>query len=221
MAVFEKSTVEDGGYDEIAVRDQAFAVAFATAVSISYAAVTQHYWIDWAGPIWSKSFTWQVVGIVFVAYLIFGLQTTIGLLGQLFEFRVPAMESPIFESIHKGGLFVLSVQSAVILGYFTRATGGSLVSPYSQSLLALALLSPQIAQAKETVLFMIFVVAIVFAAFADWTPTPTDSNHVIPAGLYFATLIVAVLIAMAFPLFGKSRRKPLYWSVLQRRAADA
>lgn len=117
-------------------------------------------------------------------------------------------------------LFVVSLQCTFLLGYITQYTGGTFYSPYVQSLLAMALLSPVIADSKETVLLMFFAVGIVFAIFGDWSGEGPPDELLIPTWIFAATPLAAMAIALLNPVFGEVRQTQLEWRWFRREEPD-
>ena len=195
--------------DEITTAEQAFAVVIATALSLGTGIITQ-FFIPGVDPHWLP-LLWQVLGIVGVVYVGFGWDATRRFLARhltIFERQTPPL---LLTRLQTAALFIASVQCVIILGYFTTFTGGTFHSPYSQSLIAMALLSPQIAKTKNTVVMMGLIVFAAFAAFGDWTGTSPTADLSIPAWLYFVMPFIAAIIALLNPLGGKPRQAPLVW----------
>lgn len=195
--------------EDITPAEQAFAVVTATAVSLAFGIATQ-FAIPEIDPNWWP-LIWQALAIIVVAAVGYGWDPARRFLSRHIVFFERPVTPEFLYGLQVGALFLVSIQCTVILGYFTTYTGGTFHSPYSQSLIAMALLSPQIAKTKDTVVMMLLVVFSVFSVFGDWSGSQPDAAKDTPPWLYFTMPLIAALIALATPLFGKPRTAPLIW----------
>ncbi|MFV0434095.1 MAG: hypothetical protein ACK5LO_08965 [Leucobacter sp.] len=201
---------EHAPIDDITTGEQATAVVAATFFSLAFGLITQLFVLDVQRLNWWP-LIWQSIAIIVVLGFGFGWPNLRRVLARHVEL-IPAATPAIWvDRLQRSALFISSLQCIVLLGYFATYTGGTLHSPYAQSLLAMALLSPQIARTKDVVLMTFIAVFIVFAVFGDWTGTASSAAQEIPSWLYFLTPFVAAVIALTTPLFGKPRQSPLVW----------
>ena len=204
--------------DELQPPEQAIVIAVATLVAFAYGALTQVFWLHLYKVNWTPILI-LCVAAGFFLFVIVGHNAARTAALSLFPWlqRLWRKDSGREWSFAVIALFMLSTLCAVLLGCFTLYTGGTFRSPYSQALLALALLSPQLAKSKETIVAMFFVVAIMYVVFG-LIGIAARTTVVIPDALVAWTTIITAAIALFYPVFGRATEVPSSWLIAQRAA---
>lgn len=189
---------------DLSAQAQASAVMIATSVSLVYAYVTQLYFIPTATDP-SRPF-WALVAITGILYVVMKSQGEAPELGKIIGLDRPQQTpSPKRVSwVWTVQLFLFSGLCIAVLSWFTTYTGGSLRSPYSPALLALALLSPQVAKRARTVLAVSATVLIAFALAGQWG-SKAYQDIAVPDGLIYVTTVVTALTGLFTPVLVKWR----------------
>lgn len=211
MSTFDKNAGADDALVEIKIGNQVVAVVSATMISLTVATTLQVFYqrID---PNW-LSLSLQVLGILLVCMFTFGAPAGYRVLDDFLPLAEDGWLARCSRWLYgktKLALFAVSFQCIILLGYFTTFTGGAIHSPYAQSLLAIALLSPQFAKTKDVVCLILGVVLLTVLVFGEFGKAP-DVVSEIPGVLYYAMSATSAIIAVVIAILLKPRQNPLVW----------
>lgn len=191
--------------DGLSVRAQAIAVGLATGLSLLFALAAPPFFPGYQPATLpaGAAFVWlAALAALLWVYLIVPPQQWLELLTSRKGDVAQGKSWRLFDLV---ALYVLVLACTTLLGWYTLASGGTLRSPFAGALLALALLSPFIANRWFTPVLVGVPVLAAYFIFSELFWPDLDAGVKVPAGMTFIMSVITTVIALGIAVIVKLR----------------
>jgi hypothetical protein len=202
---------------ELQPRGQATAIVGATTVSVIWGAWTHQMIPDKHIQVLPDDAWWGwICGFIGVLYLLFIATSADGVASWFRNdqaqdsrpSRFGIMLARIQHVVVVVVLIVITIGCVVILAGFTVPTGGTIHSPYRDSLMALALLSPFIARQWFTPIAVLAMVAVAYICFSEIVDSEVPVGVEVPVQVHALTTLVTAAVAIGVATLVRVYERP-------------
>jgi hypothetical protein len=191
--------------ERLNLQAQATAVGLASALSLGFAVVVPSFFSGYRSSDlpFEIAFNWTaVLTLALWVYLIVSPQQWRRI---VFPSSGPRQRGLWATRIDVAALYLLVLACIALLGWFTLGSGGTLRSPFSGALLALALLSPFISSRWFTPIVVGIPVLGAYYVFSELFWPNLDVQVEVPPMMTFVMSLITTVIALGIAVFVKRR----------------
>ena len=202
---------------ELQPRDQATAIVGATTLSVIWGALTHQMFPDRRIQVLPNDAWWGwMCVLVGVLYLVFMATSADAVASWFLNDRLldsrPSRFSLLWARIQRVVVIIVLIMitagCVVILAAFTVPTGGTIHSPYRDSLMALALLSPFIARQWFTPIAVLAMVALAYIGFSEIVDPEVPVGVEVPVQVHAFTTLVTAAVAIGVATLVRVYERP-------------